>query len=248
MYAREALGTLVGWLAAPAFGAVARARQARVFHPDGIVIAGRVEPFDVDPPEATVAERLRGWALVRFSTAVWRNGKEWPDALGCAIRFRYRPLPSAEADPGDQDLLLATIRTPPATPLGWVGTNPHDFLTNTYFGTASFDVPGIGRAKWRAVPDRGTTVRGSSRAERLVDAVSRGDADLRLEVRGRLQMRWTPVARVVLERVVDVDQDQLRFSPFRIGRGILPRGFVHALRRGAYRASQGTGHPGTTAV
>jgi hypothetical protein len=247
MYVREALGTLVGWLTAPAFGAVAVARHARVFHPEGVVVAGRVEPITVDSPEDTVAERLRGWALVRFSTALWRRGKEWPDALGCAIRFRYRPLESAEPDPGDQDLLLATVRTPLATPLGAAGTDAHDFLSNVYFGTASFDVPGLGRAKWRAVPDQ-ASVHGTNRTERLLDGVAQGDAELRLEVRRRFKMRWIPVARVHLERVVEIDQDQLRFSPFRSGRGILPRGFVHALRRGAYRVSQVAGHPGSRAA
>jgi hypothetical protein len=50
------------------------------------------------------------------------------------------------------------------------------------------------------------------------------------------------VARIHLLEAVDVDQDLLRFSPFRAGRGIVPRGFVHALRRGAYTASRAMGH------
>jgi len=231
---RERIGELVGRAAAPLFYAIARARRARVFHPEGIVLVARVEPLGASP----IAESLRGPALVRFSTALWKHGKEWPDALGCAIRFRSTAAPSAEPEPGDQDLLFATIRTPLATPFAPVGTHVHDFLANTYFATAPFDVRGVGRAKWRVVPERIGASRERDRDARLLGAVERGDAALRLELRRTFRRAWTPVARVVLEHAADVDQARLRFWPFRAGRGIRPRGFVHALRRGAYAASQ----------
>lgn len=244
VYARERMGVLVGWAAAPIFGAVAWARRSRVFHPEGIVLSARVEPVASEPRAAIVADRLSGPALVRFSTALWKRGKEWPDALGCAIRLRARPEPSAEPDARDQDLLFATIRSPLTTPLGPVGTHVHDFLANVYYATAPFDVRSFGRAKLRLVPEVRSNGRdgGADRGERLVRAVARGDATLRLELRRTFHRAWTPIARVVLEEVVLVDQDRLRFSPFRAGRGIEPRGFVHALRRGAYAASQAAGH------
>ncbi len=237
---RERVGWALGWLSAPAFAAVALARHARVFHPEGVVLAGRVEPIARGGAFGTVAERLTGPALVRFSTALWRRGKEWPDALGCAIRFRAKDEPSSEPDDGDQDLLLATIRTPLATPLGPVGTHVHDFLANRYFGTAPFDVRGIGRGKWRVVAERALepTVKDTrERGRRLAGDVARGDAALRLELRRTWRRRYVPVVRIRLLSVVPVDQERLRFSPFRAGRGIAPRGFVHALRRGAYAAS-----------
>ena len=244
---RERMGSALGWLSAPAFAAVALARRARVFHPEGIVLTGRVEPIAIDGPLGAVAERLAGPALVRFSTALWRRGKEWPDALGCAIRFRSSDEPSTQPDPGDQDLLLATIRTPIATPLGPVGTHVHDFLANRYFGTAPFDVLGVGRAKWRLVGEgEGEPVPSPNelgdRGRRLAESVARGSATLRLELRRTWRPRYEPVARVSLESVAVVDQDRLRFSPFLAGRGIEPRGFVHALRRGAYAASRRFGH------
>jgi hypothetical protein len=238
---RERIGTAAGWLAAPMFGAIARARHARVFHPEGIVLAARVEPI-AHRDLSEVAMRLAGPALVRFSTALWRHGTEWPDALGCAIRFRDRDVPSAEADPGDQDLLFATIRTPVATPMAPVGTHVHDFLDNTYFATAPFDVEGVGRAKWRLVPEH-VSPPGRDRSERLIAAVACGFATLRLDLRRTWHPRYAPVVRLVLVEAVDVDQEALRFSPFRDGRGLLPRGFVHALRRGAYVASRKLGHP-----
>ncbi len=251
MFVRERLGAFVGWLAAPIFGAVGRARHTRVLHPEGIVLLARVEPIASRSGracEAAVAERLAGPALVRFSTAIWREGKEWPDVLGCAIRFRSRDEASADPEPDDQDLLFATIRSPWTTFLGPVGTHVHDFLANMYFATAPFDVPGVGRAKWRLVHEReagaGTDDGDGAvdRRERLVRAIHRGAATLRLEVRCTFHAGWSPVARVVLVGVADVDQDRLRFSPFRSGRGVRPRGFVHALRKGAYAASQATGH------
>lgn len=246
---RERLGVAAGWLAAPVFGAVALARHARVFHPEGVVLAGHVEPIVHEGWLGDLASRLAGPALVRFSTALWRRGREWPDALGCAIRFRRREEPSSEPDDGDQDLLLATIRSPVTTPLGPVGTHVHDFLANRYFATAPFDVPEMGRVKWRVVPERALEPApkdSRDRGRKLVGDVARGDAALRLEVRPTWTPRYRPVARVRLVAVADVDQDRLRFSPFRAGRGIVPRGFVHALRSGAYAASRLFGRGGQT--
>jgi hypothetical protein len=242
MNLREHAGTMIGWIASPLFAAIAGARGARVFHPEGVVLAAVVEPAGTGRQVRAIAERLRGPALVRFSTALWRHGKEWPDALGCAVRFRASAKPSAEPECDDQDLLFATIRTPLTTPLGPVGTHVHDFLANTYFATAPFDVLGFGRVKWRLVPERRGSRQGD-RGGRLTAVVARGKATLRLEMRRTLRRGWVPVARIRLEHEVQVDQDRLRFSPFRDGRGIRPRGFVHALRHGAYRASQRAGHP-----
>jgi hypothetical protein len=37
---------------------------------------------------------------------------------------------------------------------------------------------------------------------------------------------------------VELDQEALRFDPFRDGRGITPVGFVHSMRKLTYLASQ----------
>jgi hypothetical protein len=47
-----------------------------------------------------------------------------------------------------------------------------------------------------------------------------------------------PVARVVLLERAILDQERLRFSPFRDGKGISPVGFVSGLRRATYLLSQ----------
>ena len=52
---------------------------------------------------------------------------------------------------------------------------------------------------------------------------------------------WGPFVPLVNLQLVSVrltDPASLRFDPFRSGRGIQPQGFVHALRRGVYSASQ----------
>jgi hypothetical protein len=245
MNARETIGAGLGWLSAPVFGAIALARHARVLHPEGLVLSARVDPIATAPDLQKIATLLAGPALVRLSTALWRKGKEWPDALGCAIRFRDDPRPSSEPAILDQDLLFATVRTPVATPFAPLHTDVTDFFANTLYATSPFEVPGVGRSKWRLVPEQ-TTARGDSRAARLADAVARGEASFRIELRRTWHRGYAPVARLSLLAFADVDQDRLRFSPFRAGRGVVPSGFVHALRRGAYVGSQRLGHPTRT--
>ncbi len=72
----------------------------------------------------------------------------------------------------------------------------------------------------------------------LRDAVSRDSVSLRLEARHTFELEWRALATVRLTAAVDLDQEALRFSPFQTGRGIVPSGFVHALRRATYPASQ----------
>jgi hypothetical protein len=88
----------------------------------------------------------------------------------------------------------------------------HDFLANPYFATAPFDVPGVGRAKWRLTPERASQTDGI-RGDRLVAMVATGEAALRLEVRRTWTTRYVPVARVILRDRADIDQEELRFDP-----------------------------------
>jgi hypothetical protein len=233
MMIREGVGTVVGWLMAPVTGAVSAMRRARMFHPEGKVYRAEVTAArDTRWPE--VAARLTGPALVRLSSAWWRGGKELPDALGFALRFARSPDRLSD---GDQDLLLATIQRPWTTLLAPLKTRVHDFLMNDYYGVSPFDIDGVGRVKLRLVGPR-LSCEGGSREERLQRAVDDGRAVLLLEVRPRDRHGWQSLVEVALVEAVEIDQEALRFSPFRDGRGLRPRGLVHALRRGAYAASQ----------
>jgi hypothetical protein len=232
----ELAGTAAGALLAPAAGMASRLRGARVLHPEGLCHLAQVRALAHAGPLAETARRLEGPALVRLSTALWRGGREWPDALGCAVRFGGSEAAGARPGPGDQDLLFATIPRPWLTPFAPLWTRVHDFLDNTYHAVSPFETDGI-LVRWRLVPLE-SAPDGESRAQRLERAVAGGHALLRLEGRLEDESRWRSVAEIRLGRRAGVDQEALRFSPFRTGRGIVPRGFVHALRRAVYAASQ----------
>ncbi len=234
-----ALGRAAGWAAAPFFGAVSFARRARTFHPRGPVFHADVSLHATVPAHLrALGERLSGPALVRFSGALWKHAESIPDVLGCAIRARRTKEETAEPAVDDQDLLFATIRRPWTMPFSPLTTKQHDYLANDYFAVSPFDV-GLGYQVYlRLHPERCSSTREGSRGDRLARAVMRGEARLVLEAAKKPFGPWAPVAAVVLERDADVDGEALRYRPFRDGRGVRPRGFVHALRKAVYPASQ----------
>src|SRR5215216_4169277 len=75
----EKCGLAVGAGLSPLTAALSSARQARMFHPDGVVYQAATEPATSAPELRGLADRLAGTALVRFSSALWRGGHEWPD-------------------------------------------------------------------------------------------------------------------------------------------------------------------------
>lgn len=226
---------------APFTGLGSALRRARVFHPEGYLYSAQVSsltPSDAERGAAMLAQRLEGPAIVRISSALWRGQKEWIDALGVAIRFRSRAsVPSIVPEPFDQDLLFATIRIPLTLFFAPLKTHWHDFLRNDYYAVSPFFVPGLGKVKFRLCPVK-VALRSPTRAERLERAVREGLASFRLEFKHRHTMDWRPLAAVRLERRLPLDQEALRFDPFRHGREIHPIGFVHHLRPAAYWMSQ----------
>lgn len=242
----EAAGRVVGNGLGVVTGLGAALRQARFFHPRGRVWHGQaVVAPEASGPFLAVAERLQGPVLARLSSAMWKR-KEWPDVLGLALRFRRDASSSAEAGPHDQDLLLATVWRSWTTPLAPFFTHRHDFFANRYYAVSPFAVDGLGRVYFRAVPmtrsslDARARSGASTREERLSAAVRSGTAKFLLEAR-RAGSRgtWRPLVSVALEAPAEVDAEALRFWPYRDGRGVHPRGFVHALRIGTYAKSQG---------
>lgn len=230
----ERFGYFCGALLAPITAATSGAREARTFHPDGVVYDVKVKSAAHEPELQELADRLGGSAMLRLSSALWRADHEWPDVLGAALRF------------GDgaatQDLLLATIRFPWTMPFAPFATNYRSFLWNHYHAVSPFSVDGVGMVKLRLRSPRLGNHSSATRSEHLQIAASAGDAYYELQLR-RLDVpawsrRWEPVAGLTLREPLDVDQARLRFSPFRAGAGIRPRGFVHSLRFAAYAASQ----------
>lgn len=76
------------------------------------------------------------------------------------------------------------------------------------------------------------------RRRRFERAVANGSAVFTLGIASGPWGPFTPLVRVQLVSVRLSDPPSVRFDPFRSGRGIEPHGFVHALRRSAYKASQ----------
>jgi hypothetical protein len=234
----ETLGTISGWVVAPLFAVVSFARRARTFHPSGSTLHATVYRHARAPVDLhELADRLVGHALVRFSGALWKYAERFPDVLGCAIRFRHDPRDDAAPQRGDQDLLLATIRRPWTMAGAPLTTQLKDYLNNDYFGVSPFDIGGERRVYFRMHP-RGPAEHGrGTRNERLATEVDQR-ATLSLECSPKPYGPWQPIVEVLLERPAALDGDALHFSPFRTGRGVQPRGFVHAMRRRVYEASQ----------
>jgi hypothetical protein len=235
---------LAGLALSPVTGLVSAVRRSRMFHPSGFMCRAEVRPEPCSERERAVAEALAGPALLRWSSAWWKTA-EWPDVLGCAIRFTQAPLGTTPA-PGDQDLLLATIQRPWTMAFAPLTTDPHDFLGNHYFGVSPFEVNDLGRIEWRLVPSRAAVQsNGETRAARLSRAMADGPLQLQLEYapytgpfRRPEPKQFRPLVRIELISSVDLDQRALRFDPFRSGRGIQPVGLVHAMRRATYLTSQ----------
>ena len=231
------LGDAIGRIWAPAISAIAHLRKARMFHPVGHTFSGRIEPILGGNFDALGA-RLDGRVLVRVSGALSKREREWFDVLGVGMRIRpgRGPAITDSAEPGDQDLLFATIRSPLTMPVSALTTDASNFL-QSYWAVSPFAAPPVGRVELRLRPI-GRAAIGGSRIARLREAVRRDDAGWWVEARRTLTIDWHPVAVVHLEREVFLDQDALAFDPFRAGADIVPVGLVHAIRRAAYAASR----------
>ena len=227
----ELIGTTVGWISAPFFALVSALRRARTFHPHGHLFRGHATPDPaVEADDAELAQRLAADVLVRLSDALSKRGARRFDVLGCAMRFG-----------GGQDLLFATIKRPWTMPFAPLTTHTGDFLANDYFAVTRFETPFHRRVFFRVRPLAAARSEHptdpEARRHELDATVARGDAVLRICIADGPRGPWRPLVRIVLEERVP-DPPQLAFDPFHAGLGIVPRGFVHALRRGAYDASQ----------
>ncbi len=249
--AREAIGEVIGSMLAPLAALGSRLRRARLFHPSGTVCAAQVVPVAWAQELQPLAQRLAGGAIVRLSGALWKQ-EGAPDILGCAIRFRAdRPLieddPNAAPaalphlapqDPNDQDLLFATLRSFLTALPALFRTRRHDYLQNVYYALGTFDALGVGVVELRLVPAQAVPSVGDTRRQRLLHAIRRGAAELRLEVRQhQLGAAWQPLCELHLLAPLEL-AGPLHFSPLNAGMGIHPRGVIHAMRGAPYAASQ----------
>ncbi len=208
----DVLGTILGYPLGLLTGSISFLRNARMFHPNGIVIKCSVKSEgEISFPED---------AILRMTSAMWKK-KEWRDVLGISIRFG-----------GIQDLLFASFKHPWQTPFGPFLTKYHDFFYNDYFAVSPFEVNGkIVYFKLQAEDFKDIN---GSREEKLRSNI--GFAKMIL-LMGR-DKEWSRVAEISLLEEIIIDQEELRMSPFRTGLDINPKGFVHHLRIGSYKFSQ----------
>lgn len=234
MKASERVGELLGALSAPLFKAMSHARHARTFHPRGDLV--RVSLTALQPESApleALARQLAGDGLLRLSNALWKS-ERWPDALGCALAVvdaQGRPI---------QHLLMATIRRPWTMPFAPFTTRVHDYLANDYFAVSPFSAPGLPWL-WLRLRPEAKSLDGAApppaRRELLTRQVHE-QRTLALEAGPGPWGPWTSFLRVTLREVLAGDPPGIEFDPFLDDRGLVPRGFVHALRRGAYEGSR----------
>ncbi|HEX5746844.1 MAG TPA: hypothetical protein VFZ09_11425 [Archangium sp.] len=214
-------------------------RRARFFHPTGVVYTATAYPA---PGLASVvgmeaAERLSGCALVRFSGGIFKQHGTAvrTDSLGLGVRFHGKPGPCATNERGGQDLFLVSFHSFGAIAHDIKATNPGDYLANTYWAITPYEVKGFGQVSLR-ITASGSGAPGSSRDERLEDAVQAGTASLRLEMAPWGTNDYQPLADVRLESRVELE-DELRLTPHAAGCGLRPIGFLQGLRVFPYAAS-----------
>lgn len=214
-------------------------RRARFFHPSGVVYSARAWPAPglASVAGVEVAERLSGTALVRFSGGIFKQKGQVArtDSLGLGVRFHGQPGLCATNAPGGQDLFLVSFHSFKAMAHDIKATNSHDYLANTYWAIAPYEVEGLGRVSLR-ITAFGAGGMGVARDERLEDAVRAGAASLRLEMAPWGTNDYQPLADVRLDSRVELE-DELRLTPRASGRGLRPTGFLQGLRVFPYAAS-----------
>lgn len=238
----EALGLWVGAVIAPIFATGSLLRRARVFHPRGVYFRAEVEVAQqVGAPFHAIAQGLaQGDALTRFSAGASRMERGiLPDVLGVALRFNTKAAADFEPQAGSQDLLMVTSVSVFTLLPAAFATNQRDFLANVYHGMAYFELAGQPDMLLRLVPLTQFTGSGSNRYDKLRDAVASGEVVFRLEAASRSNLtQWYPLVRVRLSSEVELDDQAVKFWPFRTGQGIRPQGFIQFLRPVPYLSSQ----------
>lgn len=198
-------------------------RGERVIHAQGTTLSARlVVPGGAGLGVALLDEPGRYDALVRFSRSLGLP-EQLPDVLGVAVRVLHAHGPGQH-----QDLLLDSSVGLPV--LRRLPLPQYDLLGSLYSSITSYEL--AGRRRLLAVlPDRSAPGTRS-----MADVAGRSDgARLRLAVStGR--RGWRDVGRVELAGPTPGGRE-VRFSPDVTGGGIRPAGWLHDLRRSAYRAS-----------
>jgi hypothetical protein len=199
-----------------------RLRGARVFHPRGVAFRARWEPTaDSLIPPGTALDRSLP-AIVRISHGVGFP-TSFPDFIGVAIK-----LLDAHGPGRDQDLLINS--TGPG-PIGRHLFRPSRNLAGIPLSSIlPYEIAG------RRGPVYGRALQGSS-GTTYADAVRAGEVPtFELRLRNR---RGPTIARVEVDEPLPARiAEDIRFDPWHTGEPFRPIGWLNAVRRPTYRASQ----------
>ncbi len=226
----ELLGFLLGYPLGLFFAAGSLLRNARFFHPRGLLFSAEVETL----PESPVL--FPRHALVRFSGAWWKT-REWPDVMGLTIRMSKNRIKSVTAEKEDQDLLFASFRSPWEMLLAPFTTEYHDFQENSYYAISPFTINPGTVVDIMVEPTSGQRMAGT-REEKLTGNVMAGNVVLRVLMKEKNKKNWRMVAKIRMLEESYLDQEALRFHPFQAGADLRPTGFLQYLRHGPYKMSQ----------
>jgi hypothetical protein len=197
-------------------------RGERAIHARGLTLSARLDvPGGAGLGVPLLDEPGRHEALVRFSRSVGLPDR-LPDVLGVAVRVLDAHGPGAH-----QDLLLDSAAGLPV--LRRLPLPQYDVLGAVYTTLTDHDLGGR-RRLLGLLPDPG-----APSATSLAEVAGRGDG-ARLRLAFHEGRRWHDVAVLELGRPVPHGRE-VRFSPDVTGGGIRPTGWLHDLRRDAYRAS-----------
>ena len=197
-------------------------RGERVIHARGATVAGRLQVPGGAGLGVPLFDEPGSWdLLVRFSRSLGLPDR-LPDVLGVAVRVLDAHGPGAH-----QDLLLDSSLPQPV--VRRLPVPQYDLLGALYTSLTSYELGGR-RHLLALLPD------GAAPGTRsLADLAGRGDG-ARLRLAAWVDRAWRELAVVELGRPVPHGRE-VRFSPDVTGGGIRPAGWLHELRRDAYRAS-----------
>jgi hypothetical protein len=213
-------------------------RQARLFHPDGIAVRASIT---IRPPEAGDSESASLGVPLLDSPATYDGVLRFsrgaslpeplPDVLGLAVR-----ISDAHGPGNDQDLLLASSSE---LPLGRQLLIPtHTFRRAALSSVLPYRLGSAGPFWFGAlVVDRHDTA--PVRLSQLRAAIAAGELGLTLRYARRFG-GWRSFADIrVGEPLTAEESTALTFNvDENTGGGIAPAGWLQALRRHAYAASQ----------
>jgi hypothetical protein len=203
-----------------AFAWLSAGRGSRIFHPQGTAYRGVVRVDDgVDGVPLLAADSSHD-AVVRFSRGLGLP-RGWPEFLGLALRV------------GDaQDLLLASSSPSPLARM--VPLPARSFFGTTLSSLLPFDAGG--RVVFAGAVVHGAPTGDDDQLTELANSPEPVTGTLAL---AELGGRWHPVGTLeVGERLPDAEARALRFDPWRCDGGLVPHGWINALRGPAYRGSR----------